>query len=450
MQFNKPTKIMKKRIAFISEHASPLAVLGGVDSGGQNVYVAEICKHLAQLGYTIDIFTRKDAAELDDIVFWHAGIRVIHVTAGPPAYVAKELLLDYMDEFTMNMIAYIRLNNLRYELVHANFFMSGLVAWHVKKQLNIPYVITFHALGKIRMLHQKEQDAFPPRRIDIEQLVVRDADQIIAECPQDQQDLIDYYDADPARLTIIPCGFNSNEFYRMDKQKARKILNLQKDELILLQLGRIVPRKGVDNVIRALGRLRHIPKIKLLIVGGADELPDFENDKEFKRLMQIAKDELVVDAVKFTGRKNREDLKYYYSAADFFISTPWYEPFGITPLEAMACGTPVIGSEVGGIKYSVKHNVTGFLVPPHDPDALARAIENGIADTESYKGLCKNALKWVNQMFTWECVAAKADALYQRLAYKRVANQRAPYKPASVFRPARVKNIRYSANSPTT
>ncbi|MCE7064926.1 glycosyltransferase family 1 protein [Dyadobacter sp. CY326] len=406
---------MKKQIAFISEHASPLAVLGGVDSGGQNVYVAEICKSLAKLGYVIDIFTRKDNEELPQIVSWLPNIRVIHIDAGPAKAVAKEMLLGYMDEFTRSMIRFIRSNNVQYDLVHANFFMSGLVASRIKSRLGIPYVITFHALGKIRMIHQKEKDAFPAARLDIEQMIVDDADYLIAECPQDREDLIDYYHADPSRISIIPCGFSSNEFYPASKAGARRKLGLQKDELILLQLGRVVPRKGIDNVIRAMHYLKDIPKIKLLVVGGSTDKPDFDNDPELRRLRDIAQKEGVATAVEFVGRRNRQELRHYYQAADFFISTPWYEPFGITPLEAMACGTPVIGSDVGGIKYTVEHAKTGFLVPPHNPEALANAFKEGISCPEKYKDLCENALRRVNENFTWDFVAKKAHHLYARV-----------------------------------
>jgi D-inositol-3-phosphate glycosyltransferase len=165
---------MKRKIAFISEHASPLAVLGGVDSGGQNVYVAELCKSLAKLGYLIDIFTRKDSKDLPEVVSWLPGIRVVHVEAGPAAEVPKEQLLGFMDDFSKNMIRFIKDFKIDYELIHANFFMSGLVASRVKQRLDIPYVITFHALGKIRKLHQKEKDAFPEERLGIEQLIVDD------------------------------------------------------------------------------------------------------------------------------------------------------------------------------------------------------------------------------------------------------------------------------------
>ena len=412
---------MKRKIAFISEHASPLAVLGGVDSGGQNVYVAEICKSLAKMGYIIDIFTRKDAQELPVIVNWLPNIRVIHVKAGPAADVPKERLLDYMDEFTVNMRQFITDFRIHYDLIHANFFMSGLVASRLKKQLGIPYVITFHALGKIRMIHQKEQDAFPPVRLDIEQMIVNDADYVIAECPQDEQDLIEHYGADPSKITIIPCGFSSKEFYPLPKAKARARLGLQQEDLVLLQLGRVVPRKGIDNVIRAMHYLKDIPKIRLLVVGGSADQPDFEKDSELRRLRSVAEEEGVAMSVEFTGRRSREQLKSYYQAADFFISTPWYEPFGITPLEAMACGTPVIGSAVGGIKYTVRDGETGFLVPPHDPEALAGAIRKGIACPEKYQQLCRNAIKRVNRFFTWDFVAREADQLYAKVAIRKYA-----------------------------
>lgn len=437
---------MRKKIAFISEHASPLAVLGGVDSGGQNVYVAEICKHLSHLGYNIDIYTRKDSASLPETFFWMPGIRVIHVTAGPAEDVPKELLLGYMGEFTTNMINYITENNEDYELIHANFFMSGWVASRIKKQLKIPYVITFHALGKIRKLHQKESDCFPVSRLNIEQHIVYDADQIIAECPQDEQDLIEHYGADPDKITIIPCGFSSDEFYPLSKSKSRAEVGLEKDDLVLLQLGRMVPRKGVDNVIRAMGKLKDVPKLKLMVVGGAQDVPDFENDAEFKRLRKIAQEEGVLESVIFTGRKSRQQLKYYYRAADFFVSTPWYEPFGITPLEAMACGTPVIGSNVGGIKYSVQDNETGFLVPPHNPEALAIAVRNGISSPIQYRNLCRNALRRVNEMFTWECVAQQAHQLYREIGY---ANKQKPVYVLNTnnLKSRQVRRLRYKTTS---
>lgn len=408
---------MRKQIAFISEHASPLAVLGGVDSGGQNVYVAETAKQLSAMGFDIDVFTRWENPSLPKIVKWLPGIRVIHLKAGDVAVLPKEQLLDHMPEFREEMIDFIIKENKNYELIHAHFFMSALVAADIKKILNIPFVVTFHALGMIRKLFQGSKDSFPPERIDIEKRVVREADYIIAECPQDKIDLVKHYGATLDKITIIPCGFSNSEFHPIGKMAARKALGFAPSEKVLLQLGRMVPRKGIDNVIRALACLRkNGSDCKLVIVGGECNAESLDDDKEICRLKALARELEVFDYVLFTGRKSREELKYYYSAADVFITTPWYEPFGITPLEAMACGTPVIGANVGGIKYSVADGETGFLVPPKDPATLAEKVALILQDEQLALRMRKNALVRVNKLFTWKNVCVQLSNLYTRLS----------------------------------
>ncbi|WP_419802754.1 glycosyltransferase [Mucilaginibacter sp.] len=409
---------MKNRIAFISEHASPLATLGGVDSGGQNVYVGELAKHIAQSGYEVDIFTRRDDVRFPEIVSWVQGVRVIHVTAGPETFVVKEDLLQYMPDFTAEMIAFIAREKIDYALVHANFWMSGLVACNLKKQLKLPFVITYHALGHVRRIHQGEQDKFPKERILIEEEIARQADQIVAECPQDQEDLINYYNADPENITIIPCGFCPTEFYPIDKKLARMILNLETNENIILQLGRMVPRKGIDNVIRALVKVKKTDTpLRLVVVGGESDNPESDQNPEMLRLKKLAADHGVTADVTFVGRKNRDILKYYYAAADIFITTPWYEPFGITPLEAMACGTPVVGANVGGIKHSIADGKTGFLVPPNNPDALAQKIFELISNKKLLNDMRDNAIRRVNALFTWHKISEMAISMYEKIIH---------------------------------
>jgi glycosyltransferase involved in cell wall biosynthesis len=429
---------MKKQIAFISEHASPLATLGGVDSGGQNVYVAELPKQLAKLGYNVDIYTRKEDESVDEVINWLPGIRVIHVKAGPEIILPKEELLPLMDEFSKNMMHFIRKENLCYELIHANFFMSALVASNIKKAFDIPFAITFHALGLVRKLHQKDMDKFPEKRIDIERMLVKHADRIIAECPQDKEDLINLYNASPAKIKIVPCGFSSQEFFPIDKSYARKYLNLPADKKILLQLGRMVPRKGVDNVIRAMGEIKNKQSFLLVIVGGEHEDPDPSLSPELARLQKLASEYKVESSVLFTGRKQREILKYYYGAADIFLTTPWYEPFGITPLEAMACGTPVIGANVGGIKYTVEDGETGLLVPPHDPVALAKKIEQLISDENLLRKMQINSLRRVKTHFTWAGVAVSCDRLYQEV----ISEKQKEFKPQRTLTFHNFKNNR--------
>jgi phosphoheptose isomerase len=404
-----------KRIAMISEHASPLAVLGGVDSGGQNVYVGQLARHLAAVGYEVDVFTRRDSPGLPEVAEWASGVRIVHVPAGPAESVRKEALLPHMAEFTAGMIRFCRRQRVRYALVHANFWMSGLVAADLRQALGLPFVVTFHALGRVRRAFQREADGFPDERFAIEDRIVAEADHLVAECPQEEEDLIRYYNADPARTTIIPGGFDPAEFWPIAKPLARVTLGLPPDEPIVLQLGRLVPRKGVDTAIRGVARLRreHGVPARLLIVGGDTDDPDPRATPEIGRLRAIAEEEGVQEAVVFVGRRGREVLKHYYSAADIFVTTPWYEPFGITPLEAMACGTPVVGGNVGGIKFTVRDGETGYLVPPGDAAALAERIAHLYRHPRLLNVFRRQAIRRANDLFTWRHVAGGVAALYE-------------------------------------
>lgn len=403
---------MTRRIALISEHASPLAILGGVDSGGQNVYVSQIARHLPAFGYEVDVFTRCDSDILPEVVDWLDGVRIIHVPAGPAEFVPKEKLLPYMADFTRYIVECCQ--NGAYDLIHANFWMSALIAADVKRALNIPFVVTFHALGRVRRLHQGKDDRFPDTRFNIEDRIVAEADRIIAESPQEKQDLIQLYNADPARITLIPGGFDPVEMGPINKILARIALGFSPNERLILQLGRMVPRKGVANVIRGLARLIHDHGIlaRLVVVGGEADTPDPRLTPEIGRLQAIAEAEGVTDQVTFTGRRGREVLKYYYAAADVFVTTPWYEPFGVTPVEAMACGTPVIGANVGGIKFTVLDGKTGFLVPPKEPDALAERLAHLYRHPELLDRFGRHAIQRANKFFTWSRVAGAVAALY--------------------------------------
>jgi D-inositol-3-phosphate glycosyltransferase len=405
---------MRGQIALISEHASPLSLLGGVDCGGQNLYVAKVAKALSAQGYEVDVFTRRDDDQLPDMVEWDHGIRVVYVLAGPPRYIRKEDLYPFMEEFTEYMVRFCRHQRKAYDLVHANFWMSGLVAAEMKRRLGIPFVITFHALGRVRRLHQQQADGFPDVRFAVEDRLVAEADRLIAEAPQDAGDLIRLYGADPARIVIVPCGFDPEELWPLDKSSARTTIGVPADEGIILHVGRMVPRKGIDNVIRAYaGFLNdHAGRTRLLIVGGESDEPDPERTPEIGRLQRVAAELRVLDRVCFVGRRGRSQLKYYYSAADLFVTTPWYEPFGITPLEAMACGTPVIAANVGGLKFSVRDGETGYLVPPGDPAALADRFRMLYSSPALLRVFGQQAIQRVNEMFTWAHVAEGLAKVY--------------------------------------
>lgn len=402
-----------RKIALISEHASPLAILGGTDSGGQNVYVGHLARQLARSGYLVDVFTRRDNLDQPVIVDWMPRIRVIHVPAGPPRFIPKEAMLPHMEEFGRFVERVARRQAQPYDIAHANFFMSGMVAQRLRQSLGIPYVMTFHALGRVRRLCQGQADGFSDARFEIEENLMRDADRIIAECPQDKADMETLYGADAARIDIVPCGFDPQEFRRC--AGARQRLGLDEEAFILLQLGRMVPRKGVDNVVRALAALqtRHGLEAQLLVVGGNTEQPDPAATPEIGRLMALAESLGVAQSVCFTGQRARSRLRYYYSAADVFITTPWYEPFGITPVEAMACSTPVVGSAVGGIKSTVVDGETGCLVPPNDPEALAARLAWLRRNPQAAKRLGWAGMRRAYRGYTWSSVAAAVAGVYR-------------------------------------
>ncbi|MGE5492152.1 MAG: glycosyltransferase [Actinomycetota bacterium] len=401
------------KLALISEHASPLATLGGADSGGQNVYVAKIARQLARFGHTVDVFTRRDSPDLPPIASFENNVHVIHVPAGPDHPVPKEALLPYMDDFSAWMVDYCSPAWARYDLVHANFFMSGLAALALKKAYGTPFVMTFHALGKVRRMHQGHADAFPVERLAIEEELAARADRIIAECPQDREDVIGLYGADPRRVELVPCGFDPEEL-GPGRSPLRSQLGIGEKEFVVLQLGRLVPRKGIDNVIRGVAELErsHHIQARLLVVGGESADPDPVLTPEIGRLARIAEEEGIQDRVIFTGQRPRGQLRDFYCAADVFVTTPWYEPFGITPLEAMACGCPVVGSAVGGIRHTVIDSVTGYLVPPNDPIQLAERLSRLHQNPALSRAFGRAGILRVRSAFTWRRVTAQLARVY--------------------------------------
>lgn len=407
-----------RRIALISEHASPLASIGSVDSGGQNVYVAHLARQLGKSGYAVDVFTRRDKALLPDVAAFAPNVRVVHVPAGPAVQIPKEGLLQYMPAFGDYMVDFMRRDAIGYDVLHANFFMSGVAALRAREAMGIPLVMTFHALGKVRRLHQGSADGFPDTRFDIEDALARDSDCVIAECPQDEEDLVTLCGADRARIETVPCGFDDEEFSPIDRLQARRELGWHPDEFTVLQLGRLVPRKGIDNVIRSIGILRHTlgVRARLYIVGGNAEAPSVAATPEIGRLQQVAAEAGVEDSVTFVGRRGREQLRLFYGASDVFVTTPWYEPFGITPVEAMACGVPVVGASVGGIRSTVVDGETGFLVPPNAPQALAERLARLAMDPALVDRMGKAGRARAQSLFTWAGVARQMEQVYTRLA----------------------------------
>ena len=406
-----------RRIALISDHASPLASPGSIDCGGQNVYVAHLAREFALAGYLVDVFTRRDAMGQKQLVRWRENVRVVNVPAGPAHHVPKEQMLPHIQAFSRFTTRFARHQPAPYDIVHANFFMSGMVAQHLKQVLGIPFVITFHALGQVRRLAQGSADAFPPARVRIESGLMQQADRIIAECQQDRQDMERLYGASPARIAVAPCGFDPDELWPVDQAEARARLGFAPGRFTVLQLGRIVPRKGVDTVIEATALLRasHGIDAQLVVVGGdtpASGTMAARDGPEMARLRALAHKLGIGDHVHFVGQQPRAVLRHWYSAADVFVTTPWYEPFGITPVEAMACARPVIGAEVGGIKSTVVDGGTGFLVPSRDPQAVAERLATLQRNPGLARAMGEAGLRRAYRHYTWRTVAQQVAAVY--------------------------------------
>lgn len=405
------------KIGLISEHASPLALAGSVDSGGQNIYVAQVATQLARLGHKVDVFTRLDDASLSEITQWQPNVRVIHVRAGAPVHIPKEKLLPHMDEFADRMLRILAHASEPYDVLHANFFMSAWAGLRCARALALPLITTFHALGRVRRAHQGEADAFPDCRFDMEDEVIEGSDCVIAECAQDREDLIALYGAPAHKIRIVPCGFDPTEMSPMQRHAARRRLGWP-EQYTVLQLGRLVKRKDIENVVRAFAELkvRHAIRAHLYVVGGETRDPDPAANPEIARLTEIASTLHILDQVTFLGRRDRDELSWYYNAADVFVTTPWYEPFGITPVEAMACGLPVIGSAVGGIRTTVVDGKTGCLVPPKDPVTLADRLAFLYRHPDRRAAMGRAGRRRAMQLFTWQHVAQALMRVYFELA----------------------------------
>jgi D-inositol-3-phosphate glycosyltransferase len=411
------------RVAFLSEHASPAALLGGVDAGGQNVYVDEVARGLGRLGHRVDIFTRREAPDAPALLEWAPGVRIVNLDVGPAAPVFKDRLWPLMPAFCDQLARFMLRDGARYDLLHGNFWMSGWAATRLAEELAIPAVQIFHAMGMTKRREQGEADTSPAERIDVEAEVVARADRIIAQCPAERDELIDDYGCDPRKIALVPSATNVERFRPVPQDEARRRLGISPDALVIVYVGRMLPRKDVRNIVRALALLPErgldpeAPErpLRLLLVGGESLEPDRTATPEIGVLQDLAAELGVAARVSFVGKRQPEVLRDYYSAGDVAVTTPWYEPFGLTPLEAMACGRPVIGAAVGGIGYTVEDGVTGLLVPPRNPPALAAALRRLFERPALREQMGHAARARVEREFSWPTVAARTAALYREL-----------------------------------
>jgi glycosyltransferase involved in cell wall biosynthesis len=401
------------KVAMVSEHASPLAVLGGVDAGGQNVHVAALAEAMAHQGAEVTVYTRRDDASLPQRVQFASGVTVEHVDAGPAEIIEKDHLLPHMGAFAEYLSR--RWTEERPDVVHAHFWMSGKASLDAGLPLGIPIVQTFHALGVEKRRHQGSKDTSPKSRLDEERRIARDSHRIIATATAEAFELA-RMGADKAKIAVVPCGVDLRLFQPLGPAEGRDPRRKR-----IVCLSRLVERKGIADVINALTVL---PNVELVVAGGPEAV-QLESDPEAQRLMQIASDLGVGDRVVFRGRVERAQVPPLLRSADAVVCYPWYEPFGIVPLEAMACGVPVVVAQVGGLVDSVVDGLTGVHVPPRSPIALAQALRELLADEKRCVQLALNGTRRANRRYGWARIASDTLAVYNDVIIERVFAQRA-------------------------
>ncbi|MBE1876559.1 glycosyltransferase [Myceligenerans pegani] len=418
------------QIAMISEHASPLAVLGEADAGGQNVHVAALARSLAADGHRIDVYTRRDDPDLPERVPLAPGVDVVHVDAGPAEPLPKDDLLPWMEPFGDDLAARFTDPATRPDVLHAHFWMSGLAALRATREgartgtPRVPVVQTFHALGSVKRRYQGAADTSPAERTGLESTLCREADLVLATCRDEIREL-HRIGATDDRIRMVPCGVDLRTF-----TPGPVPVRPDDDPLRVLSLGRLVTRKGVATVVEALARLAergHQP-VELLVAGGPP-VDQLDRDAEVRRLRGIARDAGVAEHVRFLGAVPHDDVPGLIRSVDVVACTPWYEPFGIVPLEAGACGRPVVASAVGGMLDTVAHDRTGILVPPRDPAAVAAALGR-LADRRFRRRLGTAARVRAERRYGWAEIARQTSGAYTAVAGPPAARHHATAHPA--------------------
>jgi glycosyltransferase involved in cell wall biosynthesis len=382
------------KVDLISEHADPLAAVGGVDSGGQNVYVAALATALAERGHTVVVHTRRSSESQPARVSLAPGVTVEYVTAGPAAHVPKDELPPYMPEFTERLAE--RWAARPPDVVHAHFWMSGQAALRAAGG-GIPVVQTFHALGTVKRRWQGEADTSPAHRIETEREIGQRADAVLATCSDEVSELC-AMGIPEQRVAIVPCGVDLEAFCPEGPVAPRP------GGGVVLSIGRMVPRKGVDTVIAAM---RQIPGADLVIAGGS------QDDEEAVRLRELADGYGLGHRVHVIGSVPRTHVPALMRSADVVVTVPWYEPFGMVPVEAMACGVPVVASAVGGHLDTVAG--CGVLVPPRRPRALARALKDVLGSRERRAELGAAGARRARERYGWPRVAEQTEAVYSQV-----------------------------------
>ena len=405
----------------LSYHTCPLATLGGKDTGGMNVYVRELTYHLGKMGVHVDVFTRSQDEHVPQVLHQLCyGNRVVHIPAGPEVYLPKQELSSYIPEFADKVLQFAAEKGIQYDLIHSHYWMSGIAGKQLKQTWQVPMIQMFHTLGKMKnLIAQSPAEMEGDYRLNGEEEVIEASDKIVIATPAERSQLESMYHACAGKMEIIPPGVDTSKFYPIPADEAKAVIGISPKDRMLLFVGRIEPLKGVDVLMQAIAKLHKNNEIDgcphyLVIVGGNLDAEGCNMDAEMNRLMKLRSELDLKDLVVFLGKRDQDTLPYYYSAAEIVIMPSFYESFGMVALEAMACGTPVVASQVGGLAYLVQDGKTGFVVPHGDPDILSEKIKELVCDGTLREQMGKNANAYA-QDYDWHKIAERTIALYNQV-----------------------------------
>jgi glycosyltransferase involved in cell wall biosynthesis len=428
----------RQAIALISDHADPAADIGCEDAGGQNVYVRHVGETLAALGWQVDMFTRKVHADDDVIVHHSPYCRTIRLKAGAESYIPRERLFGHMPEFVDSFQSFQRNQGINYPLIHTNYWLSAWVGMELQKTSAIQLVHTYHSLGAVKYQSLVEIPQVASNRLRVEREILERANCVVATSPQEQETLRSLVSTS-GQIEVIPCGTDTDNFRLTSKAHARTQLKLGTHEKVILYVGRFDQRKGIETLVRAFALLKekNLQNLKLVIVGGSSaNMPDGD---ERKRIEKIVNDLGLTDYTVFAGRIGHDILPLYYTAADVCVIPSYYEPFGLVAIEAMACGVPVVASNVGGLKFTIIPEETGLLVEPKDVEAFANGIHRILFDELWARKMRKQASANVNQRFSWAGVTIQLSELYRHLLARSIMHEQPwSYKMPSISRPSQI------------
>lgn len=410
----------QRRIALISVHGDPAIEIGKEEAGGQNVYVRHVGEALAKQGWQVDMFTRQVHADDPTLIEHAPNCRTHRFQAGPQEFIPRDNLFEYLPEFVEQFLAFQQTQGFQYPIVHTNYWLSSWVGMQLKQRQPLIQVHTYHSLGVVKYNSVPDIPPIGETRLAVEKTLLETAERVVATSPQEKEHMRSLVSPKGA-IDIIPAGTDIQRFGSIDRAAARQQLGIAPDTKVVFYIGRFDPRKGIETLVRAMAQstLRGQADLKLIIGGGSRSGQSDGNERD--RIEGIVKELGMNDFTEFPGRISDEALPVYYAAADVCVQPSHYEPFGLVAIEAMASGTPVVASNVGGFQFTVVPEETGLLVPPKDNAGFAQAIDRILANPDWQKQLGQRARQRVEAKFSWDGVASQLAELYIRLLAEKAS-----------------------------